>query len=146
MLLKKWKKGHRYQILPIFCPQTAQNPPKKIHQFLKLPACFEQDIFRQKLATCIRLRVRLGSGKNKKEVPAGETFVTRAVMAIKKKHCRMPQWIPHKLCREISSLLCTPGVIQYSVPFIWKLLKYGYRRPLQAGIGDDQVPVCLDFK
>lgn len=54
--------------------RTIQNSWKNI-QFLKLPAGYKQDIFRQKLLDLVRI---------KKKYTAQETFVTRTLMAIKK--------------------------------------------------------------
>lgn len=62
--------------------RTIQKKVKSI-QFLKLPAGYDQDIFRQKLATCIRSRVRLELVRIKKKYPAEGAFVTRALMAMK---------------------------------------------------------------
>lgn len=62
--------------------RTIQKKVKSI-QFSKLPAGYDQDIFRQKLATCIRSRVRLELVRIKKKYPAEGAFVTRALMAMK---------------------------------------------------------------
>lgn len=109
------KKDIDIKYFQYFVRRLRRIPPPKIHQFLKLPACFEQDIFRQKLATCIRLRVRLGSGKNKKEVPAGETFVTRAVMTIKKTFVCLSG--SHTNCAE-RSLACYALLESFSTQFL----------------------------
>lgn len=145
MLLKKWKKrtsiSNTSNILSADCAESKKKNPS----VLKTPGLLRTRHFPAKIGNMYPFESETRSGKNQKEVPSRGNFCDQGSDGYKKKHCRMLQWIPHKLCREISSLLCTPGVIQYSVLFIWKLLKYGYRRPLQAKIGDDQVPVW-DFK
>lgn len=78
------KKSNRYQVLPMIRSQITHNPKKvKSIQFSKLLAGYEQDIFREKLPTCIRSRVRHELVRIKKKHTAEGTFVTRALMAIK---------------------------------------------------------------
>lgn len=94
--------------------RTIQKKVKSI-QFSKLPAGYEQDIFRQKLATCIRSRVRLELVRIKKKYPAEETFVTRALMAMKNIVACFSG--SHTNCAE-RSLACNAHLESFSTQFL----------------------------
>lgn len=112
-------------------------------QFSKLLACYQQDIFRQKLVTCIQWRVRLELVRIKKKYPAEETFVTRALMAIKNiVTCFSGS---HTNCAE-RSLACYAHLESFSTQLHPYGSKSGYRRPPQAEISHEQVPVYKDFE
>uniref|UniRef100_K1QL52 Mutator-like transposase domain-containing protein n=1 Tax=Magallana gigas TaxID=29159 RepID=K1QL52_MAGGI len=94
--------------------RTIQKKVKSI-QFLKLPAGYDQDIFRQKLATCIRSRVRLELVRIKKKYPAEGAFVTRALMAMKNiVTCFSGS---HTYCAE-RSLACNAHLESFSTQYL----------------------------
>lgn len=71
------KKSNRYQVLPVIRSQITHNPKKvKSIQFSKPLAGYEQDMFREKLPTCIRSRVRQELVRIKKKHTAEGTLVT----------------------------------------------------------------------
>lgn len=93
---------------------TIQKNVKSI-QFSKLPAGYEQDIFRQKLVTCIRSRVRLERVRIKKKYPAEGSFVTRALMAMKNIVACFS--VSHTYCAEIS-LACNVHLESFSTQYL----------------------------
>lgn len=143
MLLKKWKKrtsiSNTSNILSADCAESKKNP-----SVLKTPGLLRTRHFPAKIGNMYPFESDTRSGKNQKEVPSRGNFCDQGSDGYKKNIVACFSG-SHTNCAE-RSLACYAHLESFSTQLHPYGSKSGYRRPPQAEISHEQVPVYKDFE